>query len=549
MKIFISYARVDKPYCQQIAQRLAGVHDVWYDQRLHAGQDWWAMIVDKLNWCDGFVYLLSPESVKSEYCQREFAIAEESGKCLVPVLIQARTEIPASLSHIHYADLSESMDDIGTLMDSLTVAERNLLTRRATPSPPPSPKPAPPAAKDAPNIALAKAADAMEAENFDAAVFMLKEALDKKPTGRWLRIFQNTLAEAEAALERQAYLREAEREYEPIREAVKRRATRAFGCAEFADFRQQFPDYDPDNVADVCAKLKRTSLPVVQTQERAAPPPTPQPTKLAKPDFLPTGILPAPFEWIEIPAGPFLMGSDPKKDSQADDDEQPQITVELPTYTIAKYPVTYVQYEVFVDDGGYQNDSYWTDAGREWRGNNQHPTQYWQDKKWHIADHPVVGVTWYEAWAFSQWLGATSRSLGVRLPTEPEWEKAARGAGGQIYPWGDQPPDKTLCNFGENVDKTTPVTQYSAGASPYGVLDMSGNVWEWCLTKYPLWNYGDGPGTMDNDSAGTARRVRRGGSWDYPDRYARAAARSALYPSPRFSYYGFRVCCGASPLL
>src|SRR5690606_21775040 len=96
-------------------------------------QDWWEEIQERLDWCEGFVYLLSPESVASEYCQKEFAIAANAGKHLFPVLIQARTEIPSSLSHIHFADLSQGMEDIITLMNALTIAERK--QRKPVPSP------------------------------------------------------------------------------------------------------------------------------------------------------------------------------------------------------------------------------------------------------------------------------------------------------------------------------------------------------------------------------------------------------------------------------
>src|SRR5690554_6512733 len=126
MKLFVSYARVDKPLCKQIVEHLQDVHEVGYDRRLHDGQEWWDEIVRRLDWCDGFVYLLSPESVVSPYCQREYKIASDAGKPVIPVLIQARTEIPETLKHLHYADLSEGMEDIVTLLNALTVAERQL---------------------------------------------------------------------------------------------------------------------------------------------------------------------------------------------------------------------------------------------------------------------------------------------------------------------------------------------------------------------------------------------------------------------------------------
>lgn len=104
MRLFISYARVDKPFCQQIVDTL-NVHEVWYDQRLHAGQKWWEEILKHLDWCEGFIYLLSPESLASEYCQKEFTIAHDAGKQLIPVIIQSNVQVPPELIHVHYANL------------------------------------------------------------------------------------------------------------------------------------------------------------------------------------------------------------------------------------------------------------------------------------------------------------------------------------------------------------------------------------------------------------------------------------------------------------
>ncbi len=108
MRLFISYARVDKRYCSQIIETL-DVHETWYDQRLHAGQKWWDVIKKQLDWCEGFVYLLSPDSVTSEYCKKEFLIAKELGKHIFPVLIHSRTPMLEELKHIQFVDLSRGL--------------------------------------------------------------------------------------------------------------------------------------------------------------------------------------------------------------------------------------------------------------------------------------------------------------------------------------------------------------------------------------------------------------------------------------------------------
>lgn len=159
---------------------------------------------------------------------------------------------------------------------------------------------------------------------------------------------------------------------------------------------------------------------------------------------------------IWVPPGPFLMGSDRAIDSQASDNELPQHQVTLPGYWIGRYPVTVAQFKAFVEESGHRP------ADRDsLRGPD---------------DHPVVNVTWHDALAYCRWLGAKTGLL-VTLPSEAEWEKAARGTDGGIYPWGNDPPDDSRCNFGGRVGQTTPVGRYSPrGGSPYGCADMAGNV-------------------------------------------------------------------------
>src|SRR5687767_1204245 len=126
MRLFISYARVDKPYSAHIIETL-DVHETWLDQRLYAGQHWWKEILRRLDWCEGLIYLLSPDSIASEYCRKEFELAKNLGRHIFPVLIRENTEIPDWLEEYQYADLTKGINPEGQriLLNSITLAERN----------------------------------------------------------------------------------------------------------------------------------------------------------------------------------------------------------------------------------------------------------------------------------------------------------------------------------------------------------------------------------------------------------------------------------------
>jgi formylglycine-generating enzyme required for sulfatase activity len=214
------------------------------------------------------------------------------------------------------------------------------------------------------------------------------------------------------------------------------------------------------------------------------------------------------------------MGSDKRADPQAYDDEMPQHSEPVAAFSIARYPVTVAQYEVFVNDEGYLQRDFWTDSGWSWREDKIEPELGWNDPDWHLPNHPVIGVTWYEAYAFTRWLSARTGEP-IRLPTEAEWEKAARGTDKRIYPYPGA-FDAAKGNTHESkIGRTSAVGIFLAGASPYEALDMSGNVWEWCVTKWRI----DFKSKMDNSPEGTDRRVLRGGSWFSGSRLARVAYR------------------------
>lgn len=285
--------------------------------------------------------------------------------------------------------------------------------------------------------------------------------------------------------------------------------------------------------------------------QRARPLPTAATVTETPPASLPHPTVPPPavnvtrpsldFAWITIPAVEFRMGSDKAKDEDAYDDELPQHRFYLPEYRIARVPVTVAQFAQFIKATGYQTTAELEGAARVWTGGQWEDIQGadWAHPRGPQSDvtrkenHPVTCVSWYDAVAFCQW-------ANVRLPTEAEWEKAARGTDGRLYPWGNDPPNKERCNFGMNVQDTTPVGTYPKGASPYKVLDMAGNVWEWTVTKWVAiyTNYAE---RADNTLTGDEPRTLRGGAWDNLSYGVRAAYRNRDLPSSRSSNVGFRV--------
>jgi formylglycine-generating enzyme required for sulfatase activity len=271
--------------------------------------------------------------------------------------------------------------------------------------------------------------------------------------------------------------------------------------------------------------------------------------------------------WCEVPAGPFPMGST-DEDGMAYDDEKPQHTYEVEQpYAISRYPVTNAQYAAFVEAGGYVERRYWTEAGWAWRESEgvTGPEEY--GMPYNLPNHPAVGISWYEAIAFCRWLeeqlqvaaasliagcklqvrerddelreiNLESGTFNIQLPTEPQWEKAARSGDERIYPWGSE-PDPEKANYGDTgIGSTSAVGCFPGGVSPYGVEELSGNVWEWCRTKWE-----GGYRAYENDSTleGTARRVVRGGSFGRPEIGVRCAFRVRVDPDFRNFYGGFRV--------
>jgi len=223
--------------------------------------------------------------------------------------------------------------------------------------------------------------------------------------------------------------------------------------------------------------------------------------------------------FLRIPAGEFRMGSDPLQDPLAVAAERPQHLVRLSEYFIAQAPVTYEQYQAF---------QHAVRPGVAWG----FPSNF--------DLHPVTNVSWDDALEFCNWL--TGPGWKFRLPTEAEWEKAARGVDGRVFPWGNE-WDATRTNADDFANTTTPVGLFSpAGDSPFGLSDMSGNVWEWCADKYNAEEYARREAIVNPTGPQAGEGVViRGGAFDAPLKRVRCAQRNWDYPFKRRPNLGFRV--------
>lgn len=251
-------------------------------------------------------------------------------------------------------------------------------------------------------------------------------------------------------------------------------------------------------------------------------------------------------EMILIHEGEFIMGSSDEEISllavetgKSPDyfhHETPKHKVYLKSYYIDKYEVTNGQFLEFIEAGGYEDYSYWTEDGWNWKEKKayQEP-KWWLSGQYHSGPHnpgyPVIGVSWYEAYAYAKW-------AGKRLPTEAEWEKAARGTEGFIYPWGMEWDEEKCSSMGQDI---SPAGSFPEGLSTYGVMDMAGNVWEWCQDWYfSDYYYSSPPKNPQGPEEGGYKVIKGGCGGNAYFYYFRCANRNKGEINYWDNYTGFR---------
>lgn len=269
--------------------------------------------------------------------------------------------------------------------------------------------------------------------------------------------------------------------------------------------------------------------------------------------------------WVEVPSGRFWRGTK----TGGYPSERPAGWVHVPDFAIGRWPVTVGELRPFVEGGGYEDEALWSPAGWRWRvgdergDRDERPAsgvvespEGWKAQLDRSPNHPVAGVSWFEAEAYGRWCSQAPADGGtrwiVRLPSEAEWEKAARG--GEVlaegrkneqprreYPWGDDWDRGRANSFALEIDRATPVGIFPAGHGPYGTWDQAGNVFEWCADEWhPNYERAPTDGRAWLDGPRGSRRVLRGGSFDIDTKWLRAAYRVGVGPGGRGGGAGFR---------
>jgi hypothetical protein len=502
--IFISYSKQNKEYAYALADFLqANGFNVWIDRTgIEYGVDWWDAIVDGLRECGAFLVVMTPESKASEWVKKETFLALQWRKPMFPLLLNGDNWELFVLTQFASVEAGAMPDGdlLRRLGEHVTPRgkgeNKSRLTTPAQAESTPVPQPAPPQSRFDVDAAINAFGTAFRARNWSEALNILGRirASGEDPTpfdpDALERRVQSEIERENRAREEQAWLAERDKQYKRLR-VIESYADPETVWAALQTFWKTFPDYDPDGIAED-ARPRNIG------------------TTSAK-------LLPAPFAWIDIP------GNRGKKWKGK-------------PYKIGKYPVTNAQFKLFLDAGGYEERRWWTEAGwaQRQKGVWTEPSS-WRDSEFNGAEQPVVGVSWYEAVAYCLWLSERTGET-IMLPTEAQWQYAAQGDDGRAYPWGND-WDASRCN--NNVDikgilKTTPVLQYEGkGDSPFGVVDMAGNVWEWCLTARE---------SGSDDVNGTDNRVMRGGSWVYDNvDFFRCNFRIGFYPVFRDGGWGFRL--------
>lgn len=533
--LFLSYSRKQTAWCDSLYTAIDTYTNFyrWRDNKIPESADWWDSICLNIEGCYAFIAILTPNYLDSVYCTGELEYALKLNKPVIALMLQdvnyppKLNDMRLQFARVDSLDMREVIAKVLNATNQITLGyvqhhfSTEIHPRKQLRPPVPSPKASAHISEEdeilekqiseiaghgqIPTRDLIRRYGEEKGRNIILARELLNKIIqrDNIPSffktdreNQNLEIAEQKLAEEEKSREE---LNKIAREYDDLAHYIETLPEHE-ALILLREFMQDNPDYgDPKN-------LRRKFLPASKN------------------------LMPAPFDWIEIERGRGTMRTD-----------ESSVTLSIPTekYWIAKYPVTNAQFHRFIDAGGYQTEKWWTKQGWQQKQNEAWTEpHYWVDRQFLGDDKPVVGVSWYEAVAFCLWLSEVTGEK-IMLPTEAQWQYAAQGNDNRIYPWGnDWDASKCPNSVGSNnAGKTGSVIQFEGkGDSPLGVVDMAGNVWEWCLTDYES--------TMNDMNSNANIRVLRGGSWNANVAVNfRCDYRSYRYPHLRNNHNGFRISC------
>ena len=451
-QVFISYSRKDLIFVERLAKDLesAGL-DVWYDlSGLDGGTRWGREIQGAIQRCQVFVVVLSPNSVDSEWVEKEFMYANSLKRKIIPLLYQP-CETPMWFINLHFIDVQGTNYDshFWIILKAMGVKAVDINT----------------AEKPAADVPLAQESSESQVLPAQQVAPELQKAIPPRRNIKYLPVFIIALIGLAALL--------------------------AFAVWEIPAMAARFA---PSLTPTATVTREPTQIPTwTQTHEPSL---TPTIT------FVPTATLGIGSAWtrpvdgmamVYVPEGNFTMGG------YFYAEERPSHTVNLNAYWIDSTEVTNAMYVKCEKAGSCQPPVHSNSAKR---------TDYYRNLQY--DNYPVIWVNWEDAYSYCKWAEA-------RLPTEAEWEKAARGTDGRSFPWNpgnwNMGPSNDLLNFDSYVGDTTAVGSYPSGASPYAALDMAGNVWEWVNDWFDSNYYASSPVSNPSGPTSGTYRVLRGGAW------------------------------------
>lgn len=510
-KLFISYRRKSWAFTDRLANDLRNILDaeIFVDFTGMDETDFESSILRNLRESDAVLLIITEHTFASErihhdddWVRREIREALVLNKPLILACVDGLfppNDVPDDIQGVRRMEgirfFPEYFESGVQRLSNFIIKTSKIPLRSLAPAPQPS-KVAPGGQR------TLDEAEALHNEGrYSEAVILLEELRASGYKSRFINLdalIEETQKQRDDALRHE----EAVREYKEIA-TLARMAKTLVAEAQAREAWEQFCAVFPD-LFEVLDNEQILSRRFAQTR------PNLDIAKLPKPVF----TLPL-LEWINIPAGKIKL------------EKVVGGFFEVAPFAIGKYPVTNAQFNAFIADRGYKDTRWWEGLTKSFDSP--------EPPRWPTEDHPRESISWYEAMAFCRWLSA-KLEREIILPTEMQWQRAAQGEDGRRYPWGDQ-FHESKCNASEsNIGRTTPVTQYPTGASPFGVMDMSGNVWEWCL------NFFDEPGKVDGRNDNNRRAVR-GGSFFNGQDGTRAAFRLRNLPHIRQWIGGFRVVC------